>query len=125
MEVQQIRMFVTTAILLLILLVGSYAHAREALDRKNAVRIVSVCLWQANIAKQVQIGRQENIGHSELVQYQYVRNMLIRNHLATWAVSKIMEIFDMVFANYGEKVNHRNIFSGVYDDCIDEQKMLL
>lgn len=124
MGVLQIKMFVTTAILLLMLLISPYAHAGEALDRKNAARILNVCLWKAGTAKQIQIGRQENIGHSELAQYQYVRNMLMGDNQAEWYINKIMEIFDMVFANYGEKVNHRNIFSEVYDDCIDEQKAL-
>lgn len=119
-------MFVKTAAaeVLLILLISSCVHVEETLDRQDAIKILNVCIWKANTARLVQIGRQENIGHSELAQYQYVRNMLTSDNLPAWAVNKIMEIFDMVFAVYGEKMNHGNIFSEIYADCVDELKAL-
>jgi len=84
--------------------------------------VISLCLWNAEIASALQHGRQYEKEKDLLYHRNSVKQILTNDGRPRWFVLKVLEVFDYVWKEFTIKSKPSDIFKLTYNKCITNYK---
>jgi len=91
----------------------------------NAVAVpepINICLWEAQIASDLQYGRKYDRQNDVFWHRITVENVLEVDKKPYWYIKKVLEVFDAVWVTYNIEDTESFVFKTTYNKCIREYK---
>jgi hypothetical protein len=93
----------------------------------NAVNVaipepISICLWEAQIASDLQFGRRFDRQNNVLWHRATVEILLKRYKNPPFLIRKVLNIFDTVWLQYNVEDDESFVFKSTYNTCIRDYK---
>jgi hypothetical protein len=91
----------------------------------NAVAIpepITICLWEAEIASNLQFGRRFDRKNDVLWHRAVVEILLERDKNPPFFIKKVLNIFDTVWLQYNVEDDESLVFKNTYSTCIYDYK---
>jgi len=91
----------------------------------NAVAIpepITICLWEAEIASNLQFGRRFDTKNDVLWHRATVEILLEQDKKPLFFIRKVLNIFDAVWLQYDVEDDESFVFKSTYNTCIRDYK---
>ena len=103
-------------------LVPEYKTLNDTIQNQQ---ILNICVWTADMAQSVQIGRRVHREYDRIDSKQIVSNILHNDKTNPILRKQILKIFDIVWDEYTSEVNSTQVFVDQYNKCVRKAKKIL
>ena len=94
------------------------AYDFKDLDAKSKHHVLSVCVYEGDIAGNIQFARQESPEYTEK-QHKWVAEKLLRqDEIPEQQITHILGIFDDVWSRFNIHVTPSQVFHDIYTECV-------
>ena len=94
-------------------------------DTTQNQQVLNMCVWTADMAQAVQIGRRVHGEYDRIDSKQIVSNILHNDKTNPILTRQILKIFDIVWTEYTSEVSSTRVFVDQYNKCVRKAKKLL
>jgi len=94
-------------------------------DTTNNQQILNMCVWTADIAQSIQLGRRVHKEYVRDESKQIVSNILHNDKTNPILVKQIMKIFEIVWDEYTSEVKSTKVFVDQYNKCVRKAKNII
>jgi len=94
-------------------------------DTTNNQQILNMCVWTADIAQSIQLGRRVHPEYVRDESKQIVSNILHNDKTNPILVKQIMKIFEIVWDEYTSEVKSTKVFVDQYNKCVRKAKNII
>ena len=94
-------------------------------DTTQNQQILNMCVWTADMAQSVQLGRRTHVEYDRPASRRIVSTILYNDKTNPILTKQILNVFDAVWDEYSSEVSSTQVFVDQYNKCVRKAKKVL